>query len=98
MTPDEQAKADALVACADKSNQLFAAQTAELESKVDEDAEPNLRVGSDGHFVLEIPGAGPARMTSFALTCAGNVNRRIIEMIDFDGNTKRPAAGETWSY
>lgn len=102
MTPEQQAETDAFVACYERSKQLFPLLAAEddeaLNAKAASPEESDWRVGKDGHFVWEAKSADPKRRSPFLFTCAGNVRQRVIELIEFDGETKRPEPGQVWSF
>lgn len=105
MTQEAQAQADAMTACIDRAATAFpgitksdGAENAALENRMGETTPDNWRVSSDGSFVLEAPDRSASRRSPFLFTCAGNLKQRVVQLVEFDGVTKRPSAGQVWGY
>lgn len=101
MTAAEQARMDALVACAKKARAVFPQldEVPENETlKVGETSEDDVRVGPDGHFVFSAANVAPKRISSFAFVCSGSLRAHRIDGIEVAGTMKHPSVGEIWSF
>lgn len=95
MTAEETAKMSALVACAEKAGAVFPEVNNMPDLPEAEESEAGeINVAPNGDFVFSVQ----AVRSKIAFACAGNINRKQIDLIEFGDQTKRPLEGQSWSY
>jgi hypothetical protein len=96
MTPDEQARVDALMACSERATAAFSVITEMPDLK----AEPteDFRVDQNGAFVWTASEKGAGRPLSDSLRCEGNLNDRTLKLVEFNGVKKQPKTPEVWKF
>ncbi len=95
MTAEEEAKMAVLVACGEKIETVFPSINEIPNSpESDDDESGSIDIAPNGDFVLSASNRRP----EIAFACTGNSKRRQIDMIEFGGQTKKPAEGQNWSY
>jgi hypothetical protein len=97
MTPDEQARSDALVACAERADALFPVLK-DIPEANDDEQSGNFHVDVAGGFALTWKTQGKNRPLPDELECRGNLTGRTIEFVELNGVTKRPNPSEVWKY
>ena len=99
VSPAEQARYDALAACAEKSTALFQILAVMQEPKLDEGGfVDGLDVQADGKFTWSVMAKSKGRPLTDTLNCSGNLNDRRIDLLEFNGVKKRPSDQEVWKY
>ena len=99
MTPAEQARMDVELACLDKASTAFPilAELPDIETDQNGDA-ADFRLEPSGSFVWTATVVGKGRPLPDRFSCAGNMNERRIELVEFNGVKKRPPVQEVWKF
>jgi len=99
VSPAEQARYDAMTACAEKSTALFQILAVMQEPKPGEGGfVDGLDVRPNGDFTWSVTGKSKNRPLTDTLNCSGNLNDRKINLMEFNGVKKRPSDQEVWKY
>jgi hypothetical protein len=97
MTPDEQARWDATIACAERADALFPVLK-DIPEANDDEPSGDFQVDASGGFTLTWKTQGKKRALPDELECRGSLTGRAIEFLELNGVTKRPQPSEVWKY
>jgi len=82
--------------------QLGLVKTDKADLALSDDQSPSsasFRFVSTGQFVTEFKSAKlPGSLQSYAITCTGDFNRRLINSLQIDGALTRPTKPEDWVF
>jgi hypothetical protein len=99
LSPQEQARMDALTACAERATALFQILAVMQEPEPDEKGfVDGIDVRPNGDFTWSAAAKAKDRPLPDTLNCAGNLNERKIALVEFNGVRKRPSDQEVWKY
>jgi hypothetical protein len=97
MTPGEQLRANAMLACLERGKAIFPPLAADDPAGVESEGRSDFRILSSGQFAMEVSaGSAPPPEDQFA--CTGDLNGRTITSLQWNGSIRRPAPGEVWSF
>ena len=97
LSPAEQARMDALVACSDRASAAFPV-LADIPNVAGEKATDEFRTDPMGAFNWTAKVSAKGRPLSDSLTCHGNLNGRTVEFVEFNGVKKQPQPQEVWKF
>ena len=99
LSPEEQARMDAVMACGEKASALFQILAVMQEPTPDEEGSVDgLDLLPKGDFTWNVTAKGKSRPLPDRLICRGNLTDRTIQAVEFNGVVKRPANQEVWKY